>query len=314
FGCLEDDLFRRDFTINAMAISISGKNYGKLIDIFDAKADLAGKIIRILHDLSFIDDPTRILRAVRFEQRLSFKIEPHTLSLIKAACKKKALNSVEPQRLRDELMLVLKEKDPLRQITRIKNLSGFTFIHPRLRLNNKQLGLIKGISREIGWFNRKYSHRRQLDNWLIYLIGMLDALKLPEIKYFCKRFAFPAGVEKRILSFKELNPRVIKNLCGNKMRPSEIFKALEPLSYEVLIALKAKYKNHCLQKNLQDFLNIYNGLRPHTRGDDLRKLGICPGPHYKKIFDHVLNARLNGRVKTKEEEIALIAKLTKKGS
>ncbi|MDD5595678.1 MAG: hypothetical protein PHY94_05485, partial [Candidatus Omnitrophica bacterium] len=99
-GCLKDDLFRRDFTINAMAVSISGEDYGKLIDIFGGRNDLREKKIRILHDLSFIDDPTRILRAIRFQERFAFKIEPQTLKLLKAACRNKMLESVEPQRLR----------------------------------------------------------------------------------------------------------------------------------------------------------------------------------------------------------------------
>ncbi|MDD4898994.1 MAG: hypothetical protein PHT31_02780 [Candidatus Omnitrophica bacterium] len=313
-GCLEDDAFRRDFTINAMAISISGKNYGKLVDIFNGKADLAHKKIRVLHDLSFVDDPTRILRAIRFEQRFNFRIEPHTLKLLQKSCREKALNSVEPQRLRDELVLVLKEYDPVRQVNRVRKLSGFTFMHPRLTLSDKQLELLKGISREISWFERQYAHRRQLESWLVYLIGMLDVLKLAQVRDFCRRFAFPSGVKKRILSFKDLSPRIIKNLCGKNIKPSQIFQALEPLSYEVLIALKAKYRNICLQKNIQVFFKEFNGLRPHTKGEDLRKLGIEPGPHYKKIFDSLLKARLNGKVKTKEEEIALITKLTKKGS
>jgi tRNA nucleotidyltransferase (CCA-adding enzyme) len=111
-GTLEDDLARRDFSVNAMAISITKKDFGKLVDFFCGKDDLQHKKVRILHSLSFIDDPTRMLRAIRFEQRYNFKIEPHTLKLLKVAAAIKMLEKVQPQRLRDELILILKEAHP----------------------------------------------------------------------------------------------------------------------------------------------------------------------------------------------------------
>ncbi|MDD5596123.1 MAG: hypothetical protein PHY94_07790, partial [Candidatus Omnitrophica bacterium] len=255
----------------------------------------------------------RILRAIRFQERFAFKIEPQTLKLLKAACRNKMLESVEPQRLRDELVLILKENDPLRQIIRIRELAGFRFIHPRLILTSRQLRLIKAIRQQIKWYNQKYAHRRQLDSWIVYLTGLIDGLEIAQVKSFCKNFAFHSGVEKRILVSKNLKPRLVKKLSDNNLKPSESFRILEPLSYETLILLKAKYHNPTMQRNLKDFFNIYNGMRPHIRGDDLCKLGIIPGPHYKKIFTRVLNARLNGKIKTKEEEIAFIIKLTRKG-
>ncbi|MDD4894296.1 MAG: hypothetical protein PHW54_03160, partial [Candidatus Omnitrophica bacterium] len=124
-GTLKDDLIRRDFTINAMAVSINRRDFGTFIDCFGGKKDLAAKKIRVLHDLSFIDDPTRILRAIRFEQRYSFRIEPKTLKLLREAKRLKMLEKVQPQRLRDELILLLKENKPLKQLRRIKELIGF---------------------------------------------------------------------------------------------------------------------------------------------------------------------------------------------
>ena len=109
-GVLKDDLMRRDFTINAMAISINRQDFGRFIDCFGGEADLANKEIRVLHNLSFIDDPTRILRAIRFEQRYNFKIEPKTLKLLREANRLKMLERVSRERLRDELILILKSR------------------------------------------------------------------------------------------------------------------------------------------------------------------------------------------------------------
>jgi tRNA nucleotidyltransferase (CCA-adding enzyme) len=115
-----------------MAISITKNNFGNFIDLFGGKADLNNKKIRVLHNLSFIDDPTRILRAIRFEKRYGFKIDAETLKALRVAVRLKMLEKVQPQRLRDELILTLKEAKPIKEIERIQQLAGFKFINPSL--------------------------------------------------------------------------------------------------------------------------------------------------------------------------------------
>ena len=111
-GAIKDDLFRRDFTINAMAISVNKKNFGKLMDFYGGQKDLKKGVIRVLHDKSFMDDPTRIFRAVRFSVRFGFKIEPHTKKLMKEAVMDGLLGEVNAGRIRKEIELFLKEKNP----------------------------------------------------------------------------------------------------------------------------------------------------------------------------------------------------------
>lgn len=311
-GTLRDDLLRRDFTINAMAISINQRDFGRFVDFFSGKEDLRHKKIRILHSLSFIDDPTRILRAIRFEQRYNFQIEPKTLKLLREAVRLKMLEQVHPQRLRDELILILKEGHPLKPLRRIKELTGFNFINPGLSLSQNTLALLRSISRQINWFKKNYPKRRQLDTWLIYFIGLIQSLDIKKIKLICKRFAFHKGEEKRTLVYKKLKPKFIAELSQSKIKPSRVFSLLEPLSYEVIILIKAKFKNENMKRHIEDFFKIYNGMRIYISGEDLRSLGLTPGPYYQKIFHHVLNARLNGLVKTKEEELELIKEITTK--
>ena len=119
FSTVREDLYRRDFTINAMAVAVADKTFGHLIDFFGGRNDLLDKKIRVLHDASFLDDPTRILRAVRFEQRFDFKIEPRTEGLIKEALNKKMLDKTQKQRLRDELILILNEDRPGKALKRM---------------------------------------------------------------------------------------------------------------------------------------------------------------------------------------------------
>lgn len=309
-GILKDDLMRRDFTINAMAISINRQDFGRFIDCFGGKKDLADKNIRVLHDLSFIDDPTRILRAIRFEQRYNFKIEPKTLEFLRQANRSKMLEMVSRERLRDELILILKEERPLKPLIRIEELIGFGFINSGLSLSKKTHIFLKSIESQIIWFKRKYPKRRQLDTWLTYFMGLIEPFNINSIKLICKKFAFRRGEEKRILAYKIIKSKFIKDLSQNKIKPSKIFSLLEPLSYEVIILIKAKFKNANIRKHIEDFFEIYNGMRIHISGEDLRRLGLTPGPFYQKIFHRVLNAKLDGLVKTKKEELDLIHKIT----
>ena len=308
-GTLKDDLFRRDFTINTLAIRISSKKSTELIDFFQGKNDLKEKKIRILHDLSFIDDPTRILRAIRFEQRYDFTIESNTLRQLKKATKIKMINKVGPQRLRDELILILKEARPLKPLKRIKELSGFSFINRNLSLTNTDFSFLSRLGKEIAWFKARHMRRRRLDSWLIYFMGMIDGLSLREVKSICRSFVFRQGEEKRILDYKRLQDKIFSLLKHHSVKPSRIYRILEPLSYEVILSIKAKYQNENLRGHIQDFLAMYNGVRIFTGGQDLQALGLVPGPGYQKIFHQVLDARIDGQIKTRDEELGFIKRI-----
>ncbi len=311
FGTLQEDLKRRDFTINAMAVNINQGNFGKLMDFYQGRQDLRAKKIRVLHDLSFVDDPTRILRSIRFEQRFGFRLESHTLKLLQSACQEKMLEITQPQRLREELILMLKEKQPLAQLKRLSQLVGLGFLEKKLKLIAKNKNLFKSSSAQIKWFHKTFPKRRKLDEWMVYLLALLDCLDIDSTNEFCKKFVFRRGEEKRILSAKNDTLDLASELDQAKVAPAKIFKILEPLSYEVIILARAKYKSKHLQKHIADFLEIYNGMRIYASGSDLHNLGLIPGPDYQKIFTQVLEGKLNGLVKTREQEMELIKKLIK---
>lgn len=309
FGSLKDDLIRRDFTINAMAINITKPDFGKLMDFSFGRQDLLKGKIRVLHKLSFIDDPTRILRAVRFEQRYGFRIEPVTLRYLKHSVDNKMLEKVQPQRLRDELIFILKEACPLKYIKRMDVLRLLGFICLGMILKKENYQLLKAVEKEINWFNSTHSSRRPLDIWLVYFISLIDLLSLRDTRPVCEKLVFSKGEEKRILSAKKINNKFIRDLSHSEIKPAKIFSMLKSLSYENIIVIKAKYKNPYLKKHIEDFLEIYTDIRVCVSGNELRKMGIAPGPLYQKIFAKVLKAKLNGLVKTEEEEMALIKKL-----
>jgi tRNA nucleotidyltransferase/poly(A) polymerase len=156
---LRIDLSRRDFTINTLALGLNRKNFGDLLDFFDAEKDLRDKRIRVLHDLSFIEDPTRILRAVRFEQRFDFFIDRHTENLIRAAVDLNMFGRLHTFRIGDELRLILSEPDPLKVIRRMGQLHELKFIHPTLKFNRSMAELLDAVDTGLGWYERTFREK-----------------------------------------------------------------------------------------------------------------------------------------------------------
>ena len=313
-GSIKDDLYRRDFTINTLVIAINQENFGKFLDLFKGKSDILEGKVRILHNLSFIDDPTRILRAVRFQKRYDFKIDPETLKRLKEAVKLKMLFAVEPQRLRDELIMMLKETEPLKALKRLEELAGLDFINPALKLSGKTEKLLKSCREQVRWFKAKFAEHRHLDSWLVYLAGLLSGLDLQQVEAVCDKFVFRKSEKKRILDFFLLRDKLLAKLSRPGLKPSSVYHLLEPLSYEVIILLKAAAGNKCALANMEKFFHVYNGTAISLKGHDLNGLGFVPGPHYRKILRKVLNAKLNGAVSSAQEELELVKKIKKNGA
>jgi len=314
FGSLKDDLKRRDFTINSLALDIKKESFGRLIDLFDGYSDILNGKIRFLHDLSFIDDPTRILRAIRFEKRFNFKIEEKTFKCLKEAVNLKMLEKVQPQRLRDELILLLKEPHPIKQIKRLEELTALRFLSRELNISKRTYDFLESCSKQLRWFNKNYQSRRRIESWLVYFIALIDSLDVKNTNYLLKRFVFRKGEDLRVLSFKNIDKNFIRQLSKKKIKPSEIYEMLDPLSYEVIILIKSKFENASIQEYIEDFFAVYNDMRILISGHDLRRLGVAAGPFYQKIFKKVLAAKLNGTVNTYEEELKFIEELINKNN
>lgn len=313
FSTIKEDLIRRDFTINAMAMSINKKNFGQLIDFFGGEQDLERGRIRVMHDKSFIDDPTRIFRAVRFEQRFGFSIDPRTEELIQTALEERMFERVEPQRVRDEIILIMKEEDPLKAVKRMADLHELRFIHNKIRLDQKMVKFYRNISKICYWYENAYFRKRPLDEWLMYLVALFEELSYNETLSICKKFVFKRGEEARILSYKKDARKIIRVITGRSILPSKVYRLLEELSYEVILLSLARSGSNLMKRRVKDFFERYNGSRISVRGEDLRRLGLKPGPRFKNILDKILLAKIDGRVKTRQEELAYACKLAGKG-
>ncbi|OGW77736.1 MAG: hypothetical protein A3K16_01370 [Omnitrophica bacterium RIFCSPLOWO2_01_FULL_45_24] len=313
FALLKDDLIRRDFTINAMAISLNEDDFGFLIDFFDGAGDLEHKSIRTLHDKSFIDDPTRILRAMRFEQRLGFHIDTHTANLIIKSIEKEVYKRVEKPRLRDEIILILKEKEPFKIIKRMDEFRALKIIHPYLKFHKDLHNMFDAIDEACLWYQNNSPRKRSIEKWVMYLMALFEDVSHDGTLYFCNIFEFKRGERLRIMSYKNNGRKILKTLnAKRKIAPSKIYHLLEPLSHEVTLLIMAVSRSDAGKGRAMEFFHKYNGMRTVIRGDDLKALGIKIGPHLSRILEKILYKRLDGILKTKEEEFRYAKKLAKR--
>lgn len=313
FSSLRDDLYRRDFTMNAMAVNINSHNFGLFMDFFGGMRDIENKLVRILHDRSFIDDPTRIFRAVRFEQRFGFAIEKHTEYLIKHAIKQEMFNRTEDQRIREELILMLKEKRPEKAVLRMKELHELRFIHPRLSVDRSLEKKFARLSSVIKWYNSSGAKKRRLDTWLMHLMFMVEALDAAELADVLKKFVFTRGESERLMSYKKYAASSARRLASpGKMRPSEIYRTLGPLAHEVTLCIMAKTGSRAARTRIKRFFEELDGVALRLRGEDIEQMGLNPGPRYKKILERVLYDKLDGRANSKKEELERAREIIKR--
>jgi len=310
FSSLRHDLYRRDFTINTMAVKINRKDFGLFVDFFGGMEDLAKGIIRTLHDKSFIDDPTRIFRAVRFEQRFGFTIEKHTEYLIQHAIKQEMFRRVENQRIRDELILIFKEEDPEKAVYRMKELHELRFIHPGLVLKRSTRRLFREVSKCVRWYRSRAIRGRDLDMWIMNFLVMIETLSPEQTGEVLGKFTFSNSVSNRVRSYKEQEKAVRRKLSSSqKLRPSVMFRLLEPLYHEVVLFLMAKTGSQAARGRIRRFFTRYNGTQLKIKGHDIKKEGVPPGPAYKEILKQVLYQKLDGKLPTKKAEIKYMKKV-----
>jgi tRNA nucleotidyltransferase (CCA-adding enzyme) len=308
-GGIKDDLFRRDFTINAMAIGINQNSYGEVFDFYGGRRDLEKKTVRALHPLSFIDDPTRILRAMRFEKRLSFRMEPRTLAWIREALGRQMLFSVQKHRLRDELVLIFKEHRPVSVLKRLWELCGYSFISPGLVYRDGWNAAHTRIQEAARWFTAHAVHKRYLDTYVMLMCLFFEGVAMKRLKETMLAFAFHKGESRRILSYRKNAAALERRLAKRDLRPSGVYRLLEPLAYEVVVLVYALTAKKRVKERIRDYLLVYHGTRLHVRGEDLALLGSRPGPHFKKILTTLLYAKVDGKLEGKDEELALARKM-----
>ena len=302
---LREDVSRRDFTVNTMAIDLNLANFGNLIDFFGGQADIKEKKVRVLHNQSFIEDPTRIFRAIRFEQRYGFTMEDKTQKLIEEALKNHLLQRLSGQRIREELIQILEEDKPGKAIQRMQELGVLKTIHPKMELDEEKKEKLDHLVDIFARFEIFFEEK--IKRWLIRLLLLLEDLNESEVEEFCQRYRFNKEERDSILKGRREAGGIVKKLkTSQSLNPSFIYYLLWPLSEEVLLFAIAKTREKRVEKRIFHYLSKLKGTKIQVDGNDLKRMGYKPSPKFTQILEEIKKARLDGRVGTKAEEIKYI--------
>ncbi|MFZ5799077.1 MAG: CCA tRNA nucleotidyltransferase, partial [Thermodesulfobacteriota bacterium] len=304
------DLYRRDFTVNAMAIHLNPEKFGTLVDFFNSQNDLKRERISVLHNLSFVEDPTRIFRAIRFEQRLDFRITKHTEKLLKNAVQMKLFDRFSPPRFFHELRLILSEDNPIPALKRMAEYDLFQFLwpdlKPNLKIDRRFVHVLTQANRAVSWFKLLYLDE-SFEQWMVYLLGIMGRSGVRELINFCKRFELPDKIEKKLVRQKVEADRIAQDMLHRPyMKPSEIYWLLRDLDNEGLLYLMAIARKKQIQKAVSQYVTRLDSERPLLKGSDLQKLGYTPGPIFRTILNHVIEAQLNNEIRSRKEAIQLV--------
>lgn len=306
---IKKDLYRRDFTINALAVRLNGKGFGDVQDFYGGQRDLNEKVIRVLHGLSFVEDPTRVFRAIRFETRFGFHLGKDTTALIAGAVKMNLFHRLSGHRLLEELKLLFSEREPKQSIKRLADMGLLRFIHPKLSWSDRLEKLLHAIDEAVDWYRLLYLDRK-MDVWLVYMMGLIELVPEHHVKEILKRFPFSEQDATRLKMARVGCHYAMRRLASKRpLKPAEVYHLLSGLSDETLLILMAKSKGDTVKRHVSAFLTTYQHVKPVLSGTDLKAMGLKPGPQFKQILEQLLHARLNGELKTETEERQLVERV-----
>jgi tRNA nucleotidyltransferase (CCA-adding enzyme) len=300
---IKKDLYRRDFTINTLAVKLNKKNFGLLLDFFGGQRDLKEKVIRVLHNLSFVEDPTRAFRAIRFSERFGFKLTKHTENLIKLALRMSIFEKLSGSRLYDELMLTFSETDPIKALKRLGDFGLLKVIHNSLAFSPELEAFLQSVHDVISWFDLLFLEERY-EKGMLYLASLLYKLNKADRESALDRLAVPAKPREQILKILHTAQNIVMQLKADS--PVDIYHTLEDCDIEVILFGMALAQDSDKKKAISRFLLELRDVRTLVKGTDLKKLGLPPGPVYSEIFTRILDEKLLGRLATREEELAFV--------
>jgi len=306
------DLYRRDFTINTMALALNNDQFGDLLDFFQAQKDLSDGAIRVLHNLSFVEDPTRVFRAIRFEQRLNFSLGRHTEALLKSAVRMGFVEKIGGIRVYNELLHIFNEADPVASVKRMATLDLLGCLHPALVWDEDSSHLFEEARRALHWYELLYTGTA-CRGWLVYLLCLLATLRPAQVAEFCQRLNVPPRIRLILLEERRAALTVKLKLDqalqqNNTPRNSQLYRWFKPFSIEIVVFLMAFCSTEESRQSISRYMTHLCNVKTSLNGRSLQKLGLKSGPNFKTILDLLLAARLDGRATNEQDEISLVKK------
>ena len=307
---IRHDLYRRDFTINTLTISLNSASFGQLLDFFGGQRDLKDKSVRVLHNLSLIEDPTRMFRAVRFEQRLGFRIGQQTERLMRSAVRMNLVKKVGGTRILNELRYILDEPQVVSALRRLEQFELLKFIDPHLRFDQRSAQLFVAAERANSWFDLLFTGE-DCERWLVYLFCLLDQLSEKGVARVCQWLALQPRYQQTLLEQMPRGRIAVKialrySTTHKSAKNSEVYCWFSGLSLEIILFLMARTDDEQVRRWISLYVTQLRNIHVLLDGKDLIGLGLRPGPGFHQVFTALLDARLDGEISTREEEIALV--------
>ena len=297
------DLYRRDFTVNTLAIQLNSDRFGTLIDFFAARKDLKEKIIRVLHNLSFVEDPTRVFRAIRFEQRFGFSIGKLTVGLISNAISMDFFRGLSGKRVFSELRLILEEENPPAAIIRLNDFDLLKVIHPSVMLDKFLIAMLQSVKKVLSWHDLLFLEEFY-NKWVVYFLALIHQCDTKRSGEICDRFELAPEYCKIFCSKRFEADQCIFWLERNLPVPdSALYRKLNGFKTELILYMMAAARQQKVKKAISHYFTELRRVKIALKGRDLKNLQLNPGPIYRQVMQAVLDARLDGRLKTKQDEL-----------
>jgi tRNA nucleotidyltransferase (CCA-adding enzyme) len=288
-----EDLARRDFSINAMALALCGRERGQLLDPFDGTGDIARGLVRVLHDRSFVDDATRILRAVRYETRFSFRIEDGTLALLQRDLP--YLDTISGARVRHELLRLLAEDVPEKGLLRCQELGVLAAIHKAFRFDGELASAFRRA--------RRAGQAPLLPELHLALLG--TRLSLADAEAMAARLALSKRQRQALAGAAEVG-QLLPWLSRGDVRPSQVVERLEGYPLSAIQAWALLASRSPAGERLGRYLRNWRYVKPSLDGRALERLGVVRGPGMRGVLRLLKVARLDGRARSRKDEVALV--------
>ena len=297
------DLFRRDFTINTLAIQLNSEKFGTLIDFFSARKDIKEKIIRVLHNLSFVEDPTRVFRAIRFEKRFGFTIGKLTSGLIKNAVTMNFFQGLSGRRVLGELKQILEEDNPVPAIIRLNDFDLLKFIHPSVQFDSQLIFILNSVKQALAWHDLLFLDESYM-KWIVYFLVLVHACDSQCSEEICSRFELAPRYRKIFCAERFAAEKCVLELARSLPLPnSKLYRKLSKFRTELILYMMAISKQEKIKKAISHYFTDLRRVNVSLKGRDLKKMGVAPGPIYREILTAALDARLNGKLKTHKDEL-----------
>ena len=297
------DLYRRDFTINTLAIQLNPDKFGTLIDFFSARKDIKEKIIRVLQNLSFVEDPTRVFRAIRFEQRFGFTIGKLTDGLIDNAVSMNFFQSLSGRRVLTELKQILEEDNPVPAIIRLNDYDLLKFIHPSIQFDEQLISVLNSVKKAMAWHDLLFLDESYM-KWVVYFLVLIQTCDQQRSEEICNRFELAPRYKKIFCSERFAAEKcVLKMTRDLPVTNSTLYRELSGFRTELILYMMAISKQKVVKKAISLYFTSLRRVMVSLKGKDLQQMGVEPGPIYREILQATLDAKINGKLKTRKDEL-----------